>query len=103
MPVHFRIQKDAIVSSPLGEVGYVRAADPLVDDAGQGWMAAWQAVAGWQPAMSHRVSHTKVDALLTWLPALPPFSADLKAQGSSPQGMGRTGMACADNMLGRRG
>lgn len=57
----------------------------------------------WQPAMSHRVSHTKVDALLTWLPALPPFSADLKAQGSSPQGMGRTGMACADNMLGRRG
>lgn len=45
MPVHFRIQKDAIVSSPLGEVGYVRAADPLVDDAGQGWMAGWQAVA----------------------------------------------------------
>lgn len=63
----------------------------------------WQAGRLWQPAMSHRVSHTKVDALLTWLPALPPFSADLKAQGSSPQGMGRTGMACADNMLGRRG
>lgn len=63
----------------------------------------WQPGRLWQPAMSHRVSHTKVDALLTWLPALPPFSADLKAQGSSPQGMGRTGMACADNMLGRRG
>lgn len=42
----------------------------------------WQPGRLWQPAMSHRVSHTKVDALLTWLPALPPFSADLKAQGS---------------------